>query len=132
MDSIRVVRGGDLVAGKDRDGISRRSGQAEEEVSLAMATLEAGRMSGWHHHGDHTSCVYVLQGRLHIDWGAGGRECVDLAAGDFYVVPPHLVHREGNSGADELRLAAFYLGTGPLSTDAESPELESDLVPGGS
>ncbi len=130
MDSIRVVRGGDLVAAKGTDGITRRSGRVEEEVSLAMASLDAGSMSGWHHHGDHTSYVYVLQGRLHIDWGPGGRECVDLAAGDFYVVPPRLVHREGNTGMDELRLAAFYLGTGPLTISAECPAAESALVPG--
>ncbi len=128
MGSIRVVRGGELAAGQQSDGITRQTDQVDEHVSLALATIESNVMSGWHHHGDHTSCVYVLKGRLHIDWGPGGREGVDLAAGDFYVVSANTIHREGNSGSEELQLAAFYLGTGPVVVSVNEAEPPADVV----
>ncbi len=125
MGSIQVVRGADLAGGKDPDGITRRTGRMGEpdgETSLGVANIEPGTTSGWHHHGDHISYVYVLMGRLHIDWGPGGGEAFDLDGGDFYVVPPRTIHREGNPGADEVVLAVFYQGTGPLSISVEHAE----------
>lgn len=124
MGSIRVVHGADLLGGRDRDGITRRTGHVDDQSTLGLATIEPGSISRWHHHGDHTSYVYVLRGRLHIDWEAGGEDGVDLTGGDFYVVPPKTVHREGNPGADELVLAVVYLGTGPLSVEVEHAETQ--------
>ena len=129
MGSIRVVRGGDLSVGEQGDGIARRMDQVDEHVSLALATIGPSVVSGWHHHGDHTSCVYVLKGSLHIDWGPGGREGVDLTAGDFYVVPPNTIHREGNTGPhDDVQLAAFYLGSGPVLVNLEGAEPTAGVV----
>lgn len=128
MGSIKVVRGGELVAAEQTDGITRQMDQVDERVSLALATIGPNVVSGWHHHGDHTSCVYVLNGRLHIDWGPGGREGVDLATGDFYVVAANTIHREGNNGSEDLRLAVFYLGTGPVVVSLDEAEPPAGVV----
>jgi len=122
MGYIGVVRRDDLVAGVESDGITRQMEQVDEEVSLALATIAPNVMSSWHHHGDHTSCVYVMNGRLHIDWGPSGQESVDLGKGDFYVVSPNTIHREGNTGSDDVQLAAFYLGTGPVVVKKDGAE----------
>ena len=128
MGSIRVVRGGDLSVGDQSDGIARQMDQVDEHVSLALATIGPNVMSGWHHHGDHTSCVYVLKGSLHIDWGPNGREGIDLTAGDFYVVAANTIHREGNRGSDDVQLAAFYLGSGPVLVTLKEAEPTADVA----
>lgn len=122
MGSIRVVHGGEIAAGQESEGMTRRVTQVDEQVSLAVVSTEPNRTSSWHHHGEHTSYVYVLKGHLHIDWGPGGQESVDLASGDFYVISPNTIHREGNPGPEDQVLVAFYLGSGPVAVNLDEAE----------
>jgi uncharacterized RmlC-like cupin family protein len=34
-------------------------------------------ISGWHHHGDHESVIYVLSGALRMEFGSGGSDVSD-------------------------------------------------------
>lgn len=68
--------------------------------------------------------MYVVQGQARIEWGPGGRERVDVSSGDFYVMAPNTIHREGNPGAEEQTLVAFGVGSGPKVVNVEGPESE--------
>ena len=46
-------------------------------------TTEAGMVSGWHHHGDYESHIYVVSGALRMESGPDGRDVVDAEPGDF-------------------------------------------------
>ncbi len=121
MGSVRVVRGGAAPAGPRSQGMSRTLTRFDE-VSFGKAHSGPQATSGWHHHGQRTTYVYVLQGQVHIEWGPGGRESVDLTSGDFYVVPPNTIHREGNPGSEENCLVGFMVGSGTEVVNVEEPE----------
>jgi quercetin dioxygenase-like cupin family protein len=92
-----------------------------ENVTLGEAHTKPQTFSDWHHHANHTTCVYVLRGVLRIDWESDGRQSVELRAGDFYVIQPNTIHREGNPGTEDMVLIAFYYGQGPTVVNVESP-----------
>ena len=79
-------------------------------------------MSGWHHHGDHETSIYLVAGAMTIEFGPGGRESVELAPGDFCYVPPGKVHRESNPGTEESHAVVVRAGSGPPTTNVDGPE----------
>ena len=79
-------------------------------------------MSGWHHHGGHDTIVYVLSGRLAIEFGEGGSRAVQAGAGDFLVIPSGLVHRESTPGDEPSRSVVIRAGgDGPPTIEVEAP-----------
>ena len=46
-----------------------------------------GMASGWHHHGDYETAIYVVSGRLRMEFGPGGQQVEEAEAGDFLYVP---------------------------------------------
>ena len=124
MDSVRVIRGGAIPAGPTSQGMTRQVTEVDERVSVLEARNAPQTMSSWHHHGEHTIYVYVVRGQMRIDWGPGGRERVDVASGDFYVMSPNTIHREGNPGTEDQWIVAFGLGSGPTVVNVDGPEPE--------
>lgn len=122
MGSVQVVRGDEIPVGPVTQGMTRKVAEAGENVTLAEVRSAAQAASGWHHHGEHTTCVYVVRGQLRLEWGSGGRESADLAGGDFYVMPPETIHREANPGSEDHVLAGFYVGSGPVVVNVDGPE----------
>jgi uncharacterized RmlC-like cupin family protein len=102
--------------------MTRRQGVSSAGVSILEVTTQPETFSGWHHHGEHTTCGYVIDGSLRFEWGPGGQSSVELQSGDFFVVPPQTVHREGNPGTTMQRLVGFRLGTGPSVVNVDGPD----------
>lgn len=124
MGSIRVVRGGELTAGPATQGMTRKAADVDERVSIAEGNIAPQTMSDWHHHGEHTTCVYVRYGQVRVEWGPGSRESADVAAGDFFIQSPNTIHRESNPGADDLTLVAFQVSSGRQVVNVDGPEPE--------
>lgn len=124
MGLVQVVRGTEIPAGPVTGGLLRRGAQVDERVWAGEGRCKPQSSSGWHHHGEHFACVYVVEGQVRIEWGPGGRESIDLTAGDFYVISPDTIHREGNPGSEELVLAIFGVGSGPTFVEVDEPEAE--------
>lgn len=94
---IRRIRAGDLTEGPLTPGMRRREAVATERMWAGLVHTEPGAFSGWHHHGDRGSVIYVADGRMRIEFGTNGEDGFDALSGDFVYVPPHTVHREGNT-----------------------------------
>src|SRR5688572_4077276 len=122
MAGIQGFRRHDLAEGPATPGMTRRQATSGHNVSILEVTTEPETFSGWHHHGEHTTCGYVVEGTLRFEWGPGGGESVELGSGDFFVVPPNTVHREGNPGSVQQRLVGFRFGTGPSVVNVEAPD----------
>jgi len=80
-----------------------------------------GVTTGWHHHGDYDTSIYVARGTLRMESGPGGAEVLDAAAGDFVHVPKRVVHRESNHGGEESQLIVVRAGHGVPTINVDRP-----------
>jgi uncharacterized RmlC-like cupin family protein len=124
MAGERVVRIGpeDRVPGQPTSGMVREEAVATDGTWAGVARTDAGMVSGWHHHGEHRSVIYVVSGVLRMESGPGGMEVVEAHPGDFVSVPPGAIHRESNPSGEEGRIVVFRSGTGPVVVNVEAPE----------
>ncbi len=70
-------------------------------IWFGKVTNQPGFRSPPHHHGEAETGGYVLSGHGRIYFGEGYREYVDMTAGDFVFVPPHMPHVEANMSTTE-------------------------------
>jgi uncharacterized RmlC-like cupin family protein len=82
---------------------------------------EPGVASGWHHHGDHDTSVYIIEGHVRVEFGPDGGQHVEGGPGDFVHIPKHLVHREVNAGSTPSQEVITRSGTGPLTVNVDGP-----------
>lgn len=121
-EQVRVVPHSALEAGPSTAGVVRQTAVAAENVWVGEARTAPGARSGWHHHGDHTTYGRVLAGQIEFEFGSTGSERVVATAGDYFVVPPHTVHREGNPHTEDQVVLVVRVGSGPSVVNVESPE----------
>lgn len=89
---------------------------------VGLVTTPAGTVSGWHHHGDCETAIYVVQGRARFRWGPGGGEWAEVGPGDFLAVAPNAVHQEEALGPGELVLVVARACSGILVVNLAGPE----------
>jgi uncharacterized RmlC-like cupin family protein len=99
----------------------REEALAAEGLWAGLARTDAGMVSGWHHHGEHDSVIYVLTGVLRMESGPDGHDVVEAQPGDFVHVPPGVIHRESNPSEEEGRVVVVRAGTGPVVFNVEGP-----------
>lgn len=87
-----------------------------------------GMTSGWHHHGDYETSIYVARGTLRMESGPGGSEVMNAVSGDFVHVPKGAIHREANHGDAESHLVVVRSGQGVPTINVDGPAPPS--VPG--
>ena len=120
--AVRGVKPHQRSEGDPTPGMVREQAIATDALWSGLVRTAPGMVSGWHHHGDHQTSIYVVAGVMRIESGPGGRDVVDLEADDFCFIPPGTIHRESNLGAEENRLVVVRSGTGPPTTNVDGPE----------
>lgn len=99
----------------------REQALATDAMWAGFVTTDAGMMSGWHHHGDHETTIYVLSGAMRMEFGPGGGETLEAQPGDFLYVPPNAVHRESNPSAEAGTAVVVRGGTGEVVVNVDGP-----------
>ena len=120
-DEVMSVHPEDREVADPTPGKVREQAIAVEGLWSGFVRTEPGVASGWHHHGDHDTSVYVIAGNVRIEFGPGGAESVDAGPGDFVRIPPRLVHREVNAGSTPSQEVITRSGTGPLTVNVDGP-----------
>ena len=93
---------------------------AGEGFWLGTVTTEPNVISGWHHHGEYETVIYVLRGAARLDgWVDGRIERHDAPAGSFIRVAPGTVHREGSASPDGIEAVLVRVGQGPVTVPVE-------------
>jgi len=117
-----------LIRPEERTTETTQTSGMTREAAIASAGMWAGfvrtapRMSsGWHHHGEQETSIYVLRGRLRLEFGSGGGASVDAREGDFLHVPPAAIHRESNPTDEEAHIVVVRAGTGPAVVNVDGP-----------
>jgi uncharacterized RmlC-like cupin family protein len=121
QDQILVVTAGDRKAGPSTPGMERQQAFATEDMWSGFVRTQAGMVSGWHHHGEYETVIYVLTGSLRMEFGPGGSESVEAAPGDFVSVPKGAIHRESNASAEPADLIVVRAGRGESTINVDGP-----------
>ena len=122
QDPIQVVTPAERTEGPSTPGMDRQQAFAGSGLWAGFVRTEPGMVSGWHHHGEYESVIYVLSGALRMESGPGGREVVEAHPGDFIRVPKGVVHREGNPTAGPADIVVFRAGRGESTFNVAGPD----------
>jgi quercetin dioxygenase-like cupin family protein len=121
MDKIQVVQRAPM----ERDpktGFGRRFVFDTNADQIVEISIPGGFSGGWHHHGKRTMYGYVVSGKATMEYGNKGIERAVLSAGDFFLIPPGLVHRDVNPHKEDAQILIFNIGQGPTTLEVSGPE----------
>lgn len=120
-DPVRHVTPEERVETDPTAGMVRERAIAVEGLWAGLVRTAPGASSGWHHHGEYETSIYVAAGRMRMESGDGGETVVEAMTGDFLHVPPGAVHRESNPGEVESQLVVVRAGHGDPTVNVAGP-----------
>jgi uncharacterized RmlC-like cupin family protein len=120
-DPVRLVRPTDRVEGERTSGMTREQAIAIDGMWAGLVRTEAQMTTAWHHHADYDTYIYVVDGRLRMEFGPGGSEVVEAGPGDFLHVPKGAIHRERNPANEESHIIVVRAGRGPAVINVDGP-----------
>jgi uncharacterized RmlC-like cupin family protein len=102
---ILTIRGGG--ARRDWNGIHYKQGMSRKNVgttklSANIATIPPGGVAYAHIHVEFEVILYIIEGKVRHEFGAGLRQMIENQAGDFIYIKPGVPHE------------VFNIGDGPL------------------
>ena len=121
MSTIYRVTPGERVEAQPTPGIVRERAVETEGMWAGFARTDPGMVSGWHHHGEYESAIYVLTGSLRMEFGSEGEESFDAGPGDFVFVGKGVVHRESNPSSEQGAVVVVRAGQGEPLTNVDGP-----------
>jgi uncharacterized RmlC-like cupin family protein len=121
-EPVRKLRDQELRDAQGTPGLHRRVAFEADGHWFGHVEAEPEAMSGWHHHGDNVTLGYVLRGKVTFEFGPDGREHVEVNEGEYFEVPKHLVHREGNLSTETGEIILSRVGEGPFVFPVDGPE----------
>lgn len=102
-------------------GMSREMALSTGGMWSGTVDTEPAATSGWHHHGEHETTLYIVSGTFRLESGPDGSHVVEAHAGDFLHVPAGAVHRESNPGEEASRAVVVRCGTGAPTVNVDGP-----------
>jgi uncharacterized RmlC-like cupin family protein len=121
LSAIYRVTPEERVEGQPTEGITREQAVQTEGMWSGFARTDPGMVSGWHHHGEYESSIYVLTGSLHMEFGPDGQEAFDAGPGDFVFVGKGIVHRESNHSTEQGTMVVVRAGQGEPVKNVDGP-----------
>ena len=103
-------------------GMRRQEAFSVDGLWAGLVHTEPGATSGWHHHGEHETSLYVVAGRLRVSYGPGGADEVEAGPGAFLHVPAWTVHREANPGDEVSTAVIARAGRGAPTVNVDGPD----------
>jgi uncharacterized RmlC-like cupin family protein len=129
MAGVRIIRATERSVATAQTTNMRREAAIEPEEGaigpqlwMGLVTTPPGGVSGWHHHGNCVSGIYVVSGHARFSWGPGGRERAEVGPGDFLAVAAETIHQEEALGDEPLVLVVARGTAGTLVVNTAGPE----------
>jgi uncharacterized RmlC-like cupin family protein len=116
------IRPGERGIGAATPGMTREEAISTDRMWSGLARTEPGMRSGWHHHGDYETVIYVLSGALRMEFGPAGTERIDAEPGDFLYVAKGAIHRESNPANEEGTAIVVRSGAGDPVFNVDGPD----------
>ena len=70
-DPVRLVPPADRVEGEQTPGMTREQAISIDGLWAGLVQTEAHMTTGWHHHADYDTSIYVIDGSLRMESGPG-------------------------------------------------------------
>lgn len=121
-EKVRLIRAEERRPGHSTPGMIREEAFATEGVWAGLVRTDPGMVSGWHHHGEHDTAIYVLSGLFVMESGPNGSHAVEARPGDFLHVPRRAVHRESNPSDQQCAAVIVRAGTGEVVVNVHGPD----------
>lgn len=118
---VTMIQDGSLQPADPTPGMSRRMAAHGDGMWTGTVDTEPGAVSGWHHHGEHETTLYIVSGRMRLESGPDGTEVVEAGPGDFIRVPAGAVHRESNPSGETSRAVIVRCGAGAPTVNVDGP-----------
>jgi uncharacterized RmlC-like cupin family protein len=119
---VRRIAPSDRTEGAGTPGMIREEAVATDGLWAGFVRTSPGMTSGWHHHGDYETAIFILSGALRMEFGPGGEATLDGRPGDFLYVPPNTIHRESNPTDTKSQIVVSRSGTGSPVFNVDGPE----------
>lgn len=119
--SVRVISPDSLADADPTPGMRRQRAIDAPGLWAGLVHTQPGATSGWHHHGEHETSLFVVSGAMRLEFGPGGAAMVDAGPGDFIHVPAHAVHRESNPTDQPATAVIARGGDGPPTVNVDGP-----------
>ena len=116
-----LVAADELTASDPTPGMSRRLATTSDGMWTGTVDTEPHATSGWHHHGEYETTLYIVSGRMRLESGPGGGDVVEAGPGDFLRVPAGAVHRESNPSDEPGHAVIVRCGTGEPTVNVDGP-----------
>ena len=120
-EPVRLVSPEERVEADPTPGMTRERAIDVDGLWAGFVRTEPGMTSGWHHHGEYETSIYVSHGTLRMESGVGGNEVIEAEAGDFLHVPKGAIHRESNRGQEQSHLIVVRAGHGVPTINVDGP-----------
>jgi uncharacterized RmlC-like cupin family protein len=121
-EGVRRIRPNERTQGAATPGMIREEAVATDGMWAGFVRTAPQTTSGWHHHGEFESLIYVESGALVMEFGSGGRETLKAGPGDFLYVAPGAVHRESNPTSAESHIIVVRSGSGEAVINVDGPK----------
>ncbi len=121
-EPIRIICSDALEDADPTPGMRRQRAVDVPGLWSGLVRTDPGSTSGWHHHGDHETSLYVVSGCMRLEFGPGGRSAADAGPGDFVHVPAHAVHRESNPTDSPATAVIARSGVGVPTVNVDAPD----------
>ena len=101
-NKVKVFRSGEgSTKTTQTTGMHREELVSTPNAWVGMVQTQPEFTSGWHHHGDYDTYVYVISGEIKLEFGEGGKDSVVAKVGEVAFIPKDTVHREVKSEYSE-------------------------------
>lgn len=120
--TISYVNSRDLEPGPYTPGQNRLKAYAADGIWVGECNVTAlDQPSQWHHHANYDSVMYMLSGRIRVDWGDNGEKNFELAAGDYAFFPRGAIHRAQILEGEDVRYMFVRIGNGESVINVDGP-----------
>jgi uncharacterized RmlC-like cupin family protein len=121
-NTVRRITPAERVEGDPTPGMVREQAITTPGMWAGYVSTEEHAASGWHHHGDYDTAVFVVDGAIRMEFGPDGDEAFEAQPGDFIHVPKHVIHRESNPTDGDSHVVVVRAGSGPPTINVDGPE----------
>lgn len=119
--TVEAVGDEDLEPGPETPDLLREIAFDTPEAVVVRARAEGEVTSGWHTHGERAVFGYLVEGKGIVEFGREGDQDVEVQEGEFFHVPPGVVHRDVNPVEEPQEAVAVYVGEGPKVVNVDGP-----------